>query len=776
MSVEPAKEPSKEPDWLGGLRNAEDTSNDTPNAESTSQGGENSDPEQEEFIPDWLARIREREAAEKAEEKAKEDEYWAEKQSHEGMPDWLRTLNEDAAGISNTPHEENQPQEPAPVEKPNPPAEKPKTIPESNDKWLESLKSWQPDKEEDSLNPILDLPQNDSSEINPILEEGLTSQESLESERDFEFDLEKIFSPVEDEPANEPQKTIEEPDSAENQATVQEPILPDGFQSFDSMLDEIFQPENSKIEEPVTDNQDNLPVNLPWEEPMKVSPDIQLQAEGEFQDESKLYEEAKNEFTLANEEPEPNSEISEGTPEEIPEISLETGSTIPDEVILAPIEEATPEIVNQPNELVGSFKAEDISLEGFDTEELPVWLTDNEPTENKKSTTKPRVVTPQIDDGSLKPEKGNLPVWLESRRPVESLDMVSPSANPSEPAEIDSPINPAQSLLSQETAIPLSGKPSDLGSGLKVSNRQKTNAVILAAIAAATESEEVAEAKVDFKRNQLWRFVLALVFIAMAILGGTLLNNFTQPIDYFPEQVVHAYDSVNSISVDKPVLISGDFEAAFAGEMRLASQSLIEHIMRRNLAIALMSVNPVDSALLTDQIAGGSAIVPSYQSASKVVDLGYLPGGAIAIQNLGTSFTSSVPLTASLIPINTHEITKNIQNLNDFGAIIIIIDKPETARVWIEQIQPILGNTPLLMITSAQASPLIQPYYQSGQLDGLISGMSGGMIYERLLGTTGDAGRKASSLQLILILMAGIVLIGGFISLVKPKASGGKSQ
>ena len=168
--------------------------------------------------------------------------------------------------------------------------------------------------------------------------------------------------------------------------------------------------------------------------------------------------------------------------------------------------------------------------------------------------------------------------------------------------------------------------------------------------------------------------------------------------------------------------------------------------------------------------------MPTYQANDKVVDLGYFPGGAIAVQNLANSFSRSVPLTANREVTSTQVLLKNVQGMADFGAIIVITDKAETARVWIEQLQPILGDTPLLMVTSAQASPLIQPYYQSGQVNGMVSGLAGGLIYERIMGASGEAGRNHTSLQLLSILMAALVLIGGFVSLVKPNSPGGKRQ
>jgi hypothetical protein len=65
-----------------------------------------------------------------------------------------------------------------------------------------------------------------------------------------------------------------------------------------------------------------------------------------------------------------------------------------------------------------------------------------------------------------------------------------------------------------------------------------------------------------------------------------------------------------------------------------------------------------------------------------------------------------------------------------------LTDHAESARVWVEQIQSakradiMLTNQTLLVIASAQAGPLLQPYVSSRQVTGLISGLAEAARYE----------------------------------------------
>jgi hypothetical protein len=747
-------------DWIDGLRQDEDTSSDNnpvPPVESTSSD-ETEKPE--EYVPDWLSRIRSKEATERAEKKAEEDKYWAEKQSRSGVPDWLHSLNEETSTPKTEGEAQHAPQDLYKDSSDAPSGEESSVTPANNEDWLESLKSWQSD---DATEKIIQPETSEVAESPAEIENSPQSelQEDPEVLPEPEFDLEKIFSPLIEEPVIRPEKPAETP----------EVVLPAGFEPFDITFDEteiqapISQPEQVDLEttstvesdndlnpefESIPDSRDEVIETQPSEDGLPISQEpVTNVSAAQVPDQFGL-----DFLNDQSDVVQPQPDIQDEFDEIIEEVSAE-------EVAIE-----TP---------VSPFKADDFFLESLAPDDLPEWLTDVKPIE-KPVKEKPSRVAPEADDGSSKPEKGNLPVWLAAFRPVEAVEM---AAMPEEKTNAgETPVgDQAANLVSGISAATFGGKPSDLGGGLKVSNRQQTNAALLSLIASNAETVEESEKSLMVGTDRtLWRSLLALVFIVVALLGGTVLNGYGLQPALFPGEVVHTFDRINSIPADKTVLISGDFEAGFAGEIRLTSQALIEHIMRRNLNIALMSINPVDSALLVDQIQRGSAFVPSYQTVEKVVDLGYFPGGAIAVHDLGNSFSNTVPLTADRVATSSQELLKGIQNMADFGAIIVITDKAETARVWIEQLQPTLGDTPLLMVTSAQASPLIQPYYQSGQVSGMVSGLSGGLVYERIMGSTGEAGRNHTSLQLLSVLMAALVLGGGFISLVKPGSSGGKRQ
>jgi hypothetical protein len=50
--------------------------------------------------------------------------------------------------------------------------------------------------------------------------------------------------------------------------------------------------------------------------------------------------------------------------------------------------------------------------------------------------------------------------------------------------------------------------------------------------------------------------------------------------------------------------------------------------------------------------------------------------------------------------------------------IIVITDSADSGRTWIEQVSHLIGPDRFVVVASAQAGPMLQPYHQSGQIAG----------------------------------------------------------
>jgi hypothetical protein len=104
-----------------------------------------------------------------------------------------------------------------------------------------------------------------------------------------------------------------------------------------------------------------------------------------------------------------------------------------------------------------------------------------------------------------------------------------------------------------------------------------------------------------------------------------------------------------------------------------------------------------------------------------------------------------------------------LRDINSFQQIIVMTDSVENARNWIEQVQPLLEKrVQLVMISSAQAAPLIHTYLENGQIDGLVSGLAGGAAYEQRTGQLdpGPSSNAWTAYQLTIATIIVLILAG----------------
>ena len=155
-----------------------------------------------------------------------------------------------------------------------------------------------------------------------------------------------------------------------------------------------------------------------------------------------------------------------------------------------------------------------------------------------------------------------------------------------------------------------------------------------------------------------------------------------------------------------------------------------------------------------------------------MINLGYLPGGATALAALAADPTRAAPASVDGIQAWNSLLLQGMVSLSDFDAIVLLTDNTENTRAWIEQVKPAVADTPLLVVSSAQAAPALMPYVQSGQITGMISGFTGGAAYEQLTQAQNGTVRSYwDAYQGGMLLIAAFMLIGslifGIINLVR---------
>jgi len=425
-----------------------------------------------------------------------------------------------------------------------------------------------------------------------------------------------------------------------------------------------------------------------------------------------------------------------------------------------------------------NYAQEDVSALLFEPDDLQDWLDDEDPDapiEIKPPPPTAEIAPPtetQVED--IAPAE--LPSWLQAMRPIEAV--TAPDSEESEAPvytgekEKEGPLAGLSDVLPAETYVVSHTNKSLPVTGFELSEAQQTYTKILKTMVdTETTSPPVQRRKMALPQKML-RWVISFLMMTAVFIGSwESSDTFTLPPAGIPDEETAIYYQIEAISPNSEVLVAFDYQPGFSGEMESAAFAVIDHLLHKNASLSLISTQPTGPDMATRFLNSKMSHHPAV-SGLQYANLGFIAGGAAGLRNFAANPRMAItPMNALGQNLWTQPPLNTIQNIRSYSLILVITDDPDVARSWVEQVQPYLDpnaagtGTPLLMVVSAQAEPLVYPFYQSNpkQVSGIVSGVVGGAYYE--VTYTGVTGRPGSANNYwfaynIAILIA-IALIGG---------------
>jgi hypothetical protein len=224
-----------------------------------------------------------------------------------------------------------------------------------------------------------------------------------------------------------------------------------------------------------------------------------------------------------------------------------------------------------------------------------------------------------------------------------------------------------------------------------------------------------------------------------------------------PEEVAGLSNAVVGIPVNAKTLVVIDYEPSLAGEMEAISAPLLDQIVLLSQPdLSFVSTSP-NGAALAERLIVNTGI---NQAGIQYRNLGYLPGGSAGVLGF-------MEAPAQIVP------RADVTSFSEYAVLVVLTDHAESGRAWVEQLQtlrgkqsdPALTNQPLLMVASAQAGPLLQPYVSSRQITGMISGLSDAARYEESNSRRGMARSYWDTFGIGLMMAIALIIIGSLWSL-----------
>ncbi len=392
----------------------------------------------------------------------------------------------------------------------------------------------------------------------------------------------------------------------------------------------------------------------------------------------------------------------------------------------------------------------------LDVESLPAWLT-------------PESMAPEEESDEPGLAAAELPSWLEVMRPMEPVESGISIENG--PIESSGPLAGLRAVLPAEPEVNRYTKPPLYSTRLRVTNNQLAQADLIQKILAGEGQTRPIPAPPRVSSQGALRWLIALILsivIGFVVIGS---SNFVPMPDRgtIPTATYNASRVITGLPDQARVLLAFDYEPGTAGELHAAAAPLVDHLMLKSARLTLVSTlttGPAMAEYFVQEIQSQH----HYTSSNQYINLGYIPGGATGlhsfVQNPQWLFPQSYK---GYIAWDTPPL-QDITSLADFDLVVVLSDDSDTARLWIEQVQPALQGTPFLAILSARAEPLVRPYYgdtPESQVQGIVSGIGGGVAYEAIMGQTNLGRTYWDAYTASLVIAVAAILIGGIVTLVQ---------
>jgi len=260
---------------------------------------------------------------------------------------------------------------------------------------------------------------------------------------------------------------------------------------------------------------------------------------------------------------------------------------------------------------------------------------------------------------------------------------------------------------------------------------------------------EAAAVDVAVRRDTISRRIVYL------LVAGAVVFPFIRPLPFkFKPQELsrQLYDKVEALPPGSPILLLFDYDPASMAELYPMSLALLRHCFARGLHPIVMTHWNSGVGLAQDLV---EQTAKEYHKKSGVdyVFLGFKPGGANLVLNMGESLTGAFDKDFYKQPTETMPVLKGVRSLRDIP-LVIDIAAGNTVEMWIAYGRDRFGFE-LGAGCTAVIAPDLYPFLQSGQLVGLLGGLRGAADYESLIHHPGSAvkGMQAQSLTHVLIIL-----------------------
>ncbi|HOV66106.1 MAG TPA: hypothetical protein PLR48_04045 [Bacillota bacterium] len=253
-----------------------------------------------------------------------------------------------------------------------------------------------------------------------------------------------------------------------------------------------------------------------------------------------------------------------------------------------------------------------------------------------------------------------------------------------------------------------------------------------------------------------------IYIVLLIVLSVPLLRPIGIPMQISP-MTRAVYDIIEGLNPEKDVvLLSMDYSPGAGLDAEVCPVAVVEHLMQRGIKWIAISFGTTDGPMMTNRIIADLE-QRGYKYGEDFANLGYMAGEENAVRLFALDCLS-VPTDVRGNKTSELPVMQGIKTIKDFAFVIQF--SMGTPEMWIRQVVDPMG---VLFATGTVtvSVPSIVPYYNSGQVKGVMGGVSSAAQYELLCNKPGRgaAMMDAQSMgHLIIIFFIALGNIGYFMS------------
>jgi hypothetical protein len=233
------------------------------------------------------------------------------------------------------------------------------------------------------------------------------------------------------------------------------------------------------------------------------------------------------------------------------------------------------------------------------------------------------------------------------------------------------------------------------------------------------------------------------------------------PIDIeVSREVEDAYQIIDAIPPNsQPLLLSFDYDPASAAELTPMAVAALHHCFSKNIRVLVISLQytGLGAGIAADVVPRIAAEHGRVQNVDWAF-LGFQPNAMVAMLQMGESIKRTFPTDYYGTPVDSIPLMESIQNYDQIPAVLTLASTA-IGEFWAIYPGSRYGLTVLGGLTAVYVAD-IQPFYQSGQIKGILGGLKGAAEYEQRIGRPGDGMNGMRSQKVIHYLIILFIALG----------------